>query len=41
MIIELKYNQDAETATRQIKEKRYAGKLKGYAEKILLVGDQL
>lgn len=38
MIIELKYNQDAETATRQIKEKRYAGKLKGYAEKILLVG---
>lgn len=38
MIIELKYDQSAETAIKQIKEKRYAGALKGYAGKILLVG---
>ena len=38
MIIELKWNQDADTAIRQIKERRYTGKLEGYTEEILLVG---
>ena len=38
MIIELKYDKDADTAIRQIKEKRYAGKLKGYGKEVLLVG---
>ena len=38
IIIELKYNKSAETAIRQIKEKRYAGVLKDYKDKILLVG---
>ena len=38
MIIELKYNQSAETALKQIKEKRYQGALSGYQGKILLVG---
>ena len=38
MIIELKYDKDADTAIKQIKEKRYAGNLKGYSDEILLVG---
>lgn len=38
MIVELKYDKSAETAIKQIKEKRYAGALKGYSGKILLVG---
>jgi len=38
MIIELKYDKTADTAIRQIKEKRYAGALKGYGKEILLVG---
>jgi len=38
MIVELKYNKDADTAIRQIKEKRYQGALSGYEGKILLVG---
>ena len=38
MIIELKYNQAANTAIQQIKAKNYAGALKDYADKILLVG---
>ena len=38
MIIELKWDKDADTAIRQIKERRYTGNLKGYGEKILLVG---
>ncbi len=38
IIIELKYDQSADTAIRQIKEKRYVGVLKDYADKILLVG---
>ena len=38
MIVELKYNQSADTAIRQIKEKRYQGALSGYESKILLVG---
>ena len=38
MIVELKFNKDADTAIKQIKENRYAGKLAGYADKIVLVG---
>ncbi len=38
MIIELKYDKDADTAIKQIKEKRYTGILKGYGNEILLVG---
>ncbi|MBQ1194193.1 MAG: PD-(D/E)XK nuclease domain-containing protein, partial [Lachnospiraceae bacterium] len=38
MVVELKYNQSADTAIRQIKEKRYQGALSDYHDKILLVG---
>ncbi|KQC85563.1 MAG: AAA family ATPase [Butyribacter sp.] len=38
IIVELKYNQSAETAIKQIKEKKYHGALSGYSDKILLVG---
>ena len=38
MVVQLKYNQSADTAIRQIKEKRYQGALSGYSDKILLVG---
>ena len=38
MIIELKWDKDADSAIRQIKERRYTGNLRGYGEKILLVG---
>ena len=38
MIKELKWNKDADSAIRQIKEKRYAGSLKGYGNEVLLVG---
>ena len=38
MIVELKNNKDAETAIKQIKERRYEGALAGYEGKILLVG---
>ena len=38
MVVELKYNRTADTAIRQIKEKRYQGALSGYSDKILLVG---
>ena len=38
MIIELKYNHSADTALKQIKEKRYQGALSNYTGKILLVG---
>ena len=38
MVVELKYNRSADTAIRQIKEKRYQGALSGYSDKILLVG---
>ncbi|MGN0415385.1 MAG: AAA family ATPase [Agathobacter sp.] len=38
MVVELKYNKSADTAIRQIKEKRYQGALSGYSDKILLVG---
>lgn len=38
MVIELKYDKSADTAIKQIKEKRYAGALKDYGDKVLLVG---
>ncbi len=38
MIVELKYNQDADTAIRQIHENRYEGDLKKYYGNLLLVG---
>ena len=38
MIVELKWNQDADTAIKQIKERRYAGALKGFESEVLLVG---
>ena len=38
MVVELKYNQSADTAIKQIKERRYQGALSGYGDKILLVG---
>ena len=34
----LKYDKTADTAIRQIKDKRYTGALSGYHDKILLVG---
>ena len=37
MIIELKFDADADTAIKQIKEKRYTGNLRGYND-VLLVG---
>ena len=38
IILELKWNKEADSAIRQIKERRYTGNLKGYGKKILLVG---
>ena len=38
MVVELKYNKSADTAIKQIKERRYQGALSGYGDKILLVG---
>ena len=38
MVIELKYNKSADTAIKQIKEKKYQGALSDYSDKILLVG---
>ena len=38
MIIELKWDKSADTAIKQIKERRYTGKLAGYDKEILLVG---
>ena len=38
MVIELKYNKDADTAINQIKDKKYQGALSGYSDRILLVG---
>jgi hypothetical protein len=38
MIIELKWDKDADTAIKQIKEKRYVGQLDEYSENLLLVG---
>ena len=38
MVVELKYNKSANTAIKQIKEKKYHGALANYSDKILLVG---
>ncbi|MCD8105898.1 MAG: ATP-binding protein [Lachnospiraceae bacterium] len=38
MVIELKYDKDADTAIRQIKDNRYTGCLKDFAGNLLLVG---
>ena len=38
MVVELKYNQSADSAIQQIKENRYQGALSGYSDRILLVG---
>lgn len=38
MVIELKWKEDAGSAIRQIKERCYAGALKGFGKEILLVG---
>ena len=38
LVVELKYNQSADTAIKQIKEKRYQGALAGFRDRILLVG---
>ena len=38
MVVELKYNQSADSAIQQIKEQRYQGALSGYSDRILLVG---
>lgn len=38
MVVELKYNNTADTAIKQIKERKYTQALKGYAGEILLVG---
>ena len=38
IVIELKWNQSADTAIKQIKERRYAGSLTGFAGEVLLVG---
>ncbi|MCC8102001.1 MAG: hypothetical protein LIP11_06975 [Clostridiales bacterium] len=38
MIVELKYDKDADTAIRQIHENRYDGDLKKYFGNLLLVG---
>ena len=38
MIVELKWNDDADTAIDQIKDRKYTGKLKDYGSDILLVG---
>ena len=38
IIVELKYDKDADSAIRQIHEKRYAGELKDYAGEVILAG---
>lgn len=38
LLVELKWNRDADTAIRQIREKDYSGVLKDYSGKVLLVG---
>ncbi|MCD8108621.1 MAG: ATP-binding protein [Clostridiales bacterium] len=38
LIVELKYDRDADTAIRQIKEKRYDGRLKEYFDNLIMVG---
>ena len=38
LVVELKWNQTADTAIRQIEERNYASRLLGYVGKVLLVG---
>ena len=38
MVVELKYNKDADTAIKQIKEKRYPAGFENYLDNLLLVG---
>ena len=38
ILIELKYNRNADSAIKQIQEKRYTGKLLDYADNLILVG---
>ena len=38
LVVELKWNQDADTAIQQIREKKYPESLLGYTGDILLVG---
>ena len=38
MVIELKWNKSAETALRQIKDKKYPDSIRDYTGSILLVG---
>ena len=38
LLIELKYNRNADSAIKQIKEKRYTGKLLDYMDNLILVG---
>lgn len=38
ILVELKWNRRADTAIKQIREKRYTGSLKGYGSEILLAG---
>ena len=38
LVVELKYNQTADSAIQQIKSRRYQGALSGYGDRILLVG---
>ena len=40
IVIELKYNQDADTAISQIKRRNYPEKVSQYADNLLLVGKQ-
>lgn len=38
LVVELKYNQTADSAIQQIKNRGYQGALSGYGDRILLVG---
>lgn len=38
IVVELKYNKDADAAIDQIKRKQYPAKIRGYANRLLLVG---
>ena len=38
LVVELKWNQEADTAIKQIKEKRYTGRLTHYLDNLLMVG---
>ena len=38
LLIELKYNEDVDSAIKQIKEKRYNGRLSHYLDNLLMIG---